>query len=71
MYALTHHEYIEVDPTAGGFVSASKYALNGGIAAAINRTVRQHNAAVNIFGGEIGATPNVTGNAVLGARSLA
>ena len=54
IHGVTHHEYIEVDPTPSGFTSASKLSLNGGIAAAINKTVRAHNTEVAIFGGEIG-----------------
>ena len=44
----------EVDPSPGGFTSASKLALSSGIAAAINKTVREHSATAKIFGGEIG-----------------
>ena len=54
VYGVTHHEYVEVDPSPSGFVSANTLALNGAIAAAINHTVRQHDAEVRIFGGEIG-----------------
>ena len=54
---VTHHEYIEVDPSVDGFTSASTLAKNSQIAAAINATVRVHATDTNatgIFGGEIG-----------------
>ena len=54
VHAVTHHEYIEVDPSPHGFTSASKFSLNGAIAAAINKTVREHSATARVFGGEIG-----------------
>lgn len=54
LYAATHHEYIEIDPTSAGFTSPSKLKLNGDIAATMNKTIREVDLAVNIFGGEIG-----------------
>ena len=53
-FGVTHHEYTEVDPTPSGFISAGKLQVNGEIAFAINKTVREHDATVHIFGGEIG-----------------
>jgi heparanase len=50
----THHEYIEVDPTAAGFTSPTRLALNAAIAAAVNHTVRSVSRTVGIWGGEIG-----------------
>ena len=54
VHAVTHHQYTEVDPSVSGFTSATKLSLNGAIAAAINRTVREHSTSARVFGGEIG-----------------
>jgi heparanase 1 len=54
VHAVTHHQYTEVDPSANGFTSATKLSLNGAIAAAINKTVRDHSSTARVFGGEIG-----------------
>ena len=54
VHAVTHHQYTEVDPSPAGFTSATKLSLNGAIAAAINKTVREHSPTARVFGGEIG-----------------
>ena len=54
VHAVTHHEYTEVNPTAAGFTDARKLAMSGAVAAAMNRTVREHSATARVFGGEIG-----------------
>ena len=46
--------YTEVNPTAAGFTDARKLAMSGAVAAAMNRTVREHSATARVFGGEIG-----------------
>ena len=56
VFAATHHEYTEIDPTPSGFTSPTKLDVNGQIAAMVNATVRQHahGADIGVFGGEIG-----------------
>jgi heparanase 1 len=54
VWGVTHHEYVEVDPTASGFVSAKVLANSGAIAAMMNKTVRAHSASAHIFAGEAG-----------------
>jgi len=54
IHGVTHHEYIEVDPTTRGFTAPTRLALNSAVAAAVNTTVRAVDANVQIWGGEIG-----------------
>ena len=62
IHGVTHHEYIEVDPTPEGFTSPARLALNGAVAKAIHTLVRKHDTQVGIWGGEIG--PHNGGNPV-------
>ena len=52
LHAATHHEYVEVDATS--FQSPSVLDNTGAIARMVNRTVREANPAVAVWGGEIG-----------------
>ena len=51
---VTHHEYIEVEPTAAGFTNASVLDTNAVVARAVNGSVRRASPTVAIVGGEIG-----------------
>ena len=59
---VTHHEYIEVDPSPEGFTSPDRFALTGDIAKTVVQQVRQHDPDVEIWVGEIG--PHNGGNPV-------
>jgi hypothetical protein len=56
IHGVTHHEYIEVDPTTRGFTAPTRLALNSAVAAAVNTTVRAVDANVQIWGGESACT---------------
>jgi hypothetical protein len=47
------HRYVEVGPTADGFVNASTLELSSAIAAAVNETVRSADPSVLVFAGEV------------------
>ena len=59
-HGVTHHEYVEVQPTLAGFRNASTLRLTEQIATAVVSTVRAADSDVLIFGGEIG--PHNGGN---------
>ena len=51
---VTHHEYIEVDPTADGFASPAKLELSSTVANAVAAAVRAVDPSVAIWAGEVG-----------------
>jgi len=52
LYAVTHHEYVEVDKTT--FLSPQKLDVGEAIAVAVNRTVATNDANVKVIAGEVG-----------------
>ena len=60
VHAVTHHEYIEVEPNASGFTDPTRLDMSGEIAHKVNATVRSVDANVAIIAGEIG--PHNGGN---------
>ena len=59
---VTHHEYIEVDPSPEGFTSPDRFLFNNIIAKTVATEIRKHDANVEIWGGEIG--PHNGGNPI-------
>ena len=58
----------EVDPTPEGFTSPAQLDVSGAIAKMVNHTIREHDATVQIFGGEIG--PHNDGSPVCDHTSM-
>jgi hypothetical protein len=65
---VTHHEYVEVIPTAEGFTAPTRLALSAAIASMVNATVRKVSASVSVWGGEIG--PHNGGSPVCNHSSM-
>lgn len=51
---VTHHEYIEVNPTEDGFVAPTRLALSGRLGAEVVAAVRRVDPDVAVWAGEIG-----------------
>lgn len=52
IFAITHHEYIEVD--ASSFFSPAKLNVTNDIAVAVNKTCRENYPSAGVWAGEIG-----------------
>jgi len=65
---VTHHEYIEVDPSEAGFVDPSRLDLSGGVADAVYDAVRAVDKTVGVWGGEVG--PHNGGSPVCSHASM-